>query len=711
MAKKKAAKKKLSKSSICKPSTNWVDRLEFEAVNESDAEKLDIRIVSWNVLAQAYLTRQSHRNLPKAYEDVVFKPNRRAFLMEKVLRKLIAMELDVLCLQEVDLPLIETVLAEESFTGVSTPTTNGGGAGGRVDACCIYWNNHDWKMLNQDLICFDDLSTLGSNATKLESNLHGVKQSLLRRNVAILVRLQHRNTSTKLVVCSSHLYWNPEYDYVKLCQAHYAMVRTHAFAEGDPIVFCGDLNSKPHGPVHEYLTRGTVNAKLVAPWYNNPRRDDETATTDVAVKPMVSVGDDIVDQFDGLQIQDTRPPIQYMLDFTLNRFSRWLRILGVDAALETDQEEIQRTKHGKPEIFDRCRSEGRTLITTSSKLMLRKDCPPGAYLINPKTLGNLEASLVHLLLSHGVVLEPQSFLSRCVVCNGNIRDVTDKDERRRVFAAHQVLEVADDLECYACDGCGQGYWWCDRPTSSATRVKGQATRLFELCLRGGVEIKGPLSMFDNVDVDAERRKPLDIGIEMETLQVLEWLKQEMLQCPVHLESSYALRDEHGVIVGECKPFTNVTSDFVGFLDYVLFEPAHFQLNGRLYLPASFKDLNSNTSLRNGHLLPSFAWPSDHLAVGAELSIPTPSEPDAQDTAGEQLSGTVGSDANVSVPYCGILGDGSELHNNDSPPPALPIAHNPRCGCGCVPNILSLFEMAELRKQARLRTKQVQEEKA
>jgi len=111
MAKKKAAKKKLSKSSICKPSTNWVDRLEFEAVNESDAEKLDIRIVSWNVLAQAYLTRQSHRNLPKAYEDVVFKPNRRAFLMEKVLRKLIAMELDVLCLQEVDLPLIETILA------------------------------------------------------------------------------------------------------------------------------------------------------------------------------------------------------------------------------------------------------------------------------------------------------------------------------------------------------------------------------------------------------------------------------------------------------------------------------------------------------------------------------------------------------------------------------------------------------------------------
>jgi hypothetical protein len=40
-----------------------------------------------------------------------------------------------------------------------------------------------------------------------------------------------------------------------------------------------------------------------------------------------------------------------------------------------------------------------------------------------------------------------------------------------------------------------------------------------------------------------------------------------------------------------------------------------------------------------------------------------------------------------------------------PPPVpqmLPNMHGQRCACGCVPNILSLFEMAELRKQARLK---------
>ena len=37
-------------------------------------------------------------------------------------------------------------------------------------------------------------------------------------------------------------------------------------------------------------------------------------------------------------------PVRYMLDYTLNRFTRWLRILGIDAALETEEEERERTR-------------------------------------------------------------------------------------------------------------------------------------------------------------------------------------------------------------------------------------------------------------------------------------------------------------------------------------------------------------------------------
>jgi hypothetical protein len=123
---------------------------------------------------------------------------------------------------------------------------------------------------------------------------------------------------------------------------------------------------------------------------------------------------------------------------------------------------------------------------------MRKNCAPGAYLINRKTLGTtLEAAMVHpLLLSHGVVLEPQSVLPRCVVCNGSIRDVTDKDEKKHIFAADQVADiVSDDLECYECDGfnvCHGGFFtcWCSRsrnrertdPIEGRSKLEGQTTQ-------------------------------------------------------------------------------------------------------------------------------------------------------------------------------------------------------------------------------------------
>jgi hypothetical protein len=50
---------------------------------------------------------------------------------------------------------------------------------------------------------------------------------------------------------------------------------------------------------------------------------------------------------------------------------------------------------------------------------------------------------------------------------------------------------------------------------------------------------------------------------------------------------------------------------------------------------------------------------------------------------------------VPVLFCGT----------DAPPQPVVVVHAPRCGCGCAPNILSLFEMAALRKQAKLKKEQ------
>ena len=368
--------------------------------------------------------------------------------------------------------------------------------------------------------------------------------------------------------------------------------------------------------------------------------------------------------------------LPFLLIFLLSSASGWLRILGIDVTLETESEEKERTSGGNVALFEHCRKERRTLLTTSYKLLLRRDCPPGAYLLDPKSTSSLEEALPRLLLTHGVKLMPCQFLTRCVVCNGNIVPVLDDNDKRLVFqengAPPDLLDSKEDMEVFRCDGCRQGYWWDDRPSSSASRVFTQATKLFRLALNGGVAVDMPhpfderkrkevMGAFDFVDVEREQQSTTT---ESE-LNVIQWLRDDKLRNPYRLQSAYAVIDKKNAAqTRESIQFTNVTSDFVGLLDYVFFEPSKFEQTGYLYVPTSLKSMN-HKGITGGHLIPSNTWPSDHLAVGARLAFRM-----------------------------------KKKKKDALPNSGIPIAHPIKCGCGCVPNVLSLFEMAELRKRAR-----------
>ncbi|KAL3904454.1 MAG: hypothetical protein SGILL_010063, partial [Bacillariaceae sp.] len=397
-----------------------------------------------------------------------------------------------------------------------------------------------------------------------------------------------------------------------------------------------------------------------------------------------------------LDIANDPTTIKYLLDFTLNRFCRWMRILGLDVALETEAEERERTKNSNPVIFRKCMDEGRVLVTTSSKLVQRKDCPAGTYLLDPK--GSLEQTLVHLLLSHGVKIEPSKMLARCVVCNGSIEQVHDKQKMKQIFKTHNAPDAVEEdvLGVYQCDGCEQGYWWCDKPNSSASRVKGQATRLLELCIRGGVPIDNDLGMFDFVDVEQIQKemKDYDSGGVKERLDIVKWLQNEELKNPLRDMSSAYKSPTTGE---ESLSFTNVTSGFVGHLDYIMYRNESMDVRGLLDIPQQFEDLN-DLEIPNGHLLPSCSWPSDHMAVGCRLTLRSPGDREAKTEEAIEESEPQEPDM-----WCG------DILSAPPPPPMFPPAdvksHGDRCGCGCIPPIPSLFEMAELRKQARLRQQQ------
>ena len=202
-------------------------------------------------------------------------------------------------------------------------------------------------------------------------------------------------------------------------------------------------------------------------------------------------------------------------------------------------------------IFQRCNDEGRSLITTASKLLHRKDCPPGTYLLDTQSLLNLESAIVHLLLCHGVKLEPNKFLTRCVVCNGSIEPVYNEDRRKDIFQAHQAPDEVkiEALDVYQCNRCFQGYWWCEKPTSSASRVKCQATRLLELCIRGGVSIDDDLGMFRYIDIEkisTTTEASNSINSFEEQLEVVRWLQAENLRN--HLMRIHTGEKPHNIII-------------------------------------------------------------------------------------------------------------------------------------------------------------------
>ena len=76
--------------------------------NEVGEEQLlrDISIISWNVLADAYCSRSSHKNLPSKFQSRVFNRNQRQHQVRQTLRLFdTKLSPDMITLQEVDPPL------------------------------------------------------------------------------------------------------------------------------------------------------------------------------------------------------------------------------------------------------------------------------------------------------------------------------------------------------------------------------------------------------------------------------------------------------------------------------------------------------------------------------------------------------------------------------------------------------------------------------
>ncbi|MFE9737246.1 Mut7-C RNAse domain-containing protein [Streptomyces sp. NPDC006477] len=133
-------------------------------------------------------------------------------------------------------------------------------------------------------------------------------------------------------------------------------------------------------------------------------------------------------------------PLRFLLDVHLGTLARRLRLLGVDAAYES--EDI-----GDPALAALSARERRVMLSRDRGLLRRRELWAGAYVYSDRP----EEQLRDVLERFAPPLAPWT---RCTACNGRLNDA-DKDAVRERL--EQGTEKTYDVFA-ECVECGRVYW-------------------------------------------------------------------------------------------------------------------------------------------------------------------------------------------------------------------------------------------------------------
>lgn len=547
-------------------------------------------VLSWNCLADCYAqgafaNRSNHS-----------KALRWSYRSNRIFEILRQQNADIVCLQEVDHfeDEYKPFLSAMDYNVVYVQRN------GREDGILIAVKRCKFVILEEDVVQFDDLARFeGLGFSEAQRN------RFRKQNVALilLLRLRGQNIDEEtghehsFTVCTTHMYWNPSLPQVKLAQARYLLerltyVRRQDGLTPDASVLTGDFNSLPTSKTYMCILEGI-------PFPNESGRCAAGAVRRAfAAFPS------------GPKV------VRFLCDGTLTRLARWLRLLGVDTALEDKMSQERRTQWNDfSTLFERARSEQRVLVTTSTSLVKRASCPE-TFLV--RTAGDLERSLAALLNRYDVELDRANFLSVCAKCGGRIEACSSKDLRL------QGKDAPKDRELFICSQCLQVYWWSSSENGSSARARRLAENLFVKVERSRIartvrtkntctsEIRNELLRDCGCPLRSVSDDQKQEGFDR-TLGGNERVRHEKNRQVMRknwLRYSSAMLDA----IGKEPPYTNVNGDFCGTLDYI------FVGGSCAVSRASVLERTSLTPNSKEKSFPNLDWPSDHMMVTALVSL-------------------------------------------------------------------------------------------
>lgn len=590
-----------------------------------------IQFVSWNVLADVYATKGS-----TIEPGTTVNPRSWPYRSNMLRDKLAELNADVFCLQEVDhykdfyLPTLAKIGMKSIY--FQRPQ--------KKDGCLISFRESRFELCNS----FDlDLDCL----TSLDDHLSYGRSKYQKNNVAHFAHLFDTFTGQDFIAANCHIHWNPNVPEVKLAQVTYilsqlALFKTRENLPHTPVIWSGDFNSLPDSEVYSFLTACIAEREF---------KVRSQALTSALTHSL---------RLDSLYGPNTK----FLVDMSLSRLTRWLRILGVYSATvpcSGDSSYIN-------SIFDKARRERRVFLTTSKGLLERSSCPAFSRYINPAKQAE---AMVDLFRDFGLVLRRDRFLTVCGKCGGEISEAKADDVR----LLGKI--VPTDRTVYACLDCSQPYWWSEVENSSPAKALRKAEELYTFLMKelGQVDLKADHLSSDTaattsaaavaaaeegngvqrvditplqehikeektstsaevLDAEAEDEDTLPlpptaaVTKEAETADDddVEAANATATQAPLEPVVPAVLPQLRSVFIdhGQAEPLlTNWSGDFKGTLDYILIGGDNIRTRSAVIIPAF--DLSSEGShVIGGDVItasqPSAQWPSDHFAVVTELEI-------------------------------------------------------------------------------------------
>jgi mRNA deadenylase 3'-5' endonuclease subunit Ccr4/uncharacterized protein with PIN domain len=360
---------------------------------------------------------------------------------------------------------------------------------------------------------FNDLSYLTRSKKNASSGLFA---RMKRENIGLIVLLRHRHTDELVLVANTHLFWNPEFDDVKVAQTTYLLQHItelrRLLSQQHPgrtihVVLAGDLNSTPQSRVLQLIQTGRVEIVEKKEGEGQTKEQPVAASADAPTSALAAPAASL----DPASSADGRPSntrIKLLLSPTLLKITKWLRAIGVDTVCQSSggvtmpngtvsssassganpaSFEDENSSEAVEAFFALARRENRVIVTQKKSLINRRGIP--AYFHLPSTLRD-PLDIFHAITQHfGFAWDEESFYSICTTCGERVRRLAWEEYHSLPFLPEAYRSGMNDdgkpLLLTECTGrpCGRVRWW------SSEKQLETRKKLFQVRLGMDVEME------------------------------------------------------------------------------------------------------------------------------------------------------------------------------------------------------------------------------